>query len=224
MRSRSTPAAVSALDALQRLLGALARVEPIWLRRDARAPHDGEDGDGDAAPPPPTTTYEAQRPPECRLLPTVHEAWQALVPRLDDERAAVQRGAIVALAALAAHARGFVGARFVREALPSLRRLLDATTRESALVASSVEQKRLLAALHTLAVVVQHCALADSATTSLVAALDVWRARFRGASTSLDDAFTALDAACAAERARRQRTADADALASDALGDDESAA
>lgn len=143
IRSRAPAARVAALALTERLIGAL---------RAAPAPPASDDG------------REAPTQSGAKLLPTVHDVWASLVPRLSDTELSVALAALHVLASIASAAGSFLRTRIADNVLPALQTsLLSFTAAARAPVqAYSSQHKRTALAAACLATVVAQCDLSPA--------------------------------------------------------------
>lgn len=152
IRSRSPASRVAALALTARLVGALKVAHDRAASMAA----------GDAA----VATRDADA--GAKLLPTVHDVWSSLVPRLDDGELAVSLAALHVLATLADVAGAFLRSRVADNVVPALRRaLLAYGSRASPVPVHSSQHKRTLLALESLGVIARRCELPPATLASI---------------------------------------------------------
>lgn len=145
IRSRSAAARVAALALTSRLVGALKVAHDRAGNTETNA-----DGGGGA-----------------KLLPTVHDVWASLVPRLDDSELAVSLAALHVLATLADVAGSFLRTRVADNVVPTLRTALRSYGTRAPVSLHSGQHKRTLLALDCLSVIARRCELPPATLASI---------------------------------------------------------
>ena len=226
VRSRSVVAAMAAMRAARHIVAFLDVVERARAAADAaaadamKAERNADIDDDDA-----TATYEAQRPTEDRLLPTVHALWAPTLARVSDSRVVVALEALATLEHAATLARSFLGVRGARELWPSTRALIDDVVSSRSGATSDNARRRAVAALACVDAFVRHCELPLDALTSIATSCDDWRRDVNNSNNGArveHDVRVALDTLHADAVQQRAALVDADTRAPqcDALRDE----
>lgn len=147
IRSRAPSSRVAALALAGRLIGAL---HVTHLQKSA----DSEDRDAQQG---------------AKLLPTVHDVWASLVPRLSDAELPVALAAMHVLATIATAAGNFLRVRIGDNVVPVLQTSLLSfgAVRGVAVHAFSSQHKRTAQALECLTTVAAHCDLPPATLTAI---------------------------------------------------------